>query len=53
MSDVLGRVVERRDVTPAGDAVDVSVGAGLAPGVYVVRVAGRAFDAGFPVVKTR
>jgi len=53
VSDVLGRVVERREVTPAADAVDVSVGAGLAPGVYVVRAAGRGFDLGFPVVKTR
>jgi len=53
VTDVLGRVVERRDVTPVADDVDVSLGAGLAPGVYVVRVAGRGFDLGFPVVKTR
>lgn len=53
VSDVLGRVVERRDVTPTADDVDVSLGAGLAPGVYVVRVAGRTFGVGFPVVKTR
>ncbi len=53
VTDVLGRVVEQRDVTPAGDELDVTVGGGLTPGVYVVRLAGRAFDAGFPVVKTR
>ena len=53
VTDVLGRVVERRDVTVAADDVDVSLGAALAPGVYVVRVAGRTFSVGFPVVKTR
>jgi len=53
VADVLGRVVERRALTPAADDVDVSLGAGLAPGVYVVRVAGRGFDLGFPVVKSR
>jgi len=53
VTDVLGRTVERRDVTPTADDVDVALGAGLAPGVYVVRVAGRGFDLGFPVVKTR
>jgi len=53
VADVLGRTVERRDVTPTADDVDVSLGAGLAPGVYVVRVTGSGFDLGFPVVKTR
>lgn len=53
VADVLGRTVERRDVTPTADDVDVALGAGLAPGVYVVRVAGRGFALGFPVVKSR
>ena len=51
--DVLGREVQRLDLVPTLRAEPVEIGAGLAPGVYVVRVSGNAFDATITAVKSR
>ncbi len=51
--DVLGREVERQTLVPAGDAASVTVGAGLAAGVYVVEIAGPGFTVPLTIAKTR
>lgn len=51
--DMLGREVQRLDIVPTRRSEPVEIGAGLAPGVYVVRVAGDAFEATLTIAKAR
>ena len=51
--DVLGREVLRLDVTPSRNEEPIRLGAGLAPGTYVVEVTGSAFVASLLMAKIR